>query len=149
VNGISGALQFFILPFMVKRIGATWLWLSMPLIMLILTSLQYYEQNPSLTLVGLTFLTMKTIEYSLRGQASEMIWCLLDYESRFMGKELINLFANRLGKSTTAISLFLFTVHLEKDTLHLRRLTVNASILLAFLWLLSTFRVTRFIPREA
>jgi ATP/ADP translocase len=29
----------------------------------------------------------------------------LDYESRFFGKEIISLFANRFGKSTTAIAL--------------------------------------------
>eukprot|EP00551_Chaetoceros_affinis_P009265 CAMPEP_0203684830 /NCGR_PEP_ID=MMETSP0090-20130426/48236_1 /ASSEMBLY_ACC=CAM_ASM_001088 /TAXON_ID=426623 /ORGANISM="Chaetoceros affinis, Strain CCMP159" /LENGTH=482 /DNA_ID=CAMNT_0050554011 /DNA_START=647 /DNA_END=2092 /DNA_ORIENTATION=+ len=134
VNGVSGALQFFILPFMVKRIGARWLWLIMPIIMLTFTSLQFYRQNPSLTLVGLTFLTMKTIEYSLRGQASEMVWVMLDYESRFIGKELINLFANRLGKSSTAIFLFLLTVQIEKDGNHLSRFAVNASVVLAFLW---------------
>ena len=149
MNGISGTLQFFILPFIVKRVGARWLWLSMPIIMLVLTSLQFYEQNVSLTLVGLTFLTIKTIEYSLRGQASEMVWVMLDYESRFIGKELINLFANRLGKSATAISLFLWTVHLEKEgSPQLRRFAVNASVFLAFLWLICTIRVTRLIPSK-
>lgn len=29
----------------------------------------------------------------------------LDYESRFFGKEIISLFANRFGKSTTAVAL--------------------------------------------
>ena len=121
----------------------------MPIIMLVLTSLQFYEQNVSLTLVGLTFLTIKTIEYSLRGQASEMVWVMLDYESRFIGKELINLFANRLGKSATAISLFLWTVHLEKEgSPQLRRFAVNASVFLAFLWLICTIRVTRLIPSK-
>lgn len=108
--------------------------------------MQYYEKTPSLTLVGLIFLTMKTIEYSLRSQASEMVWVMLDYESRFIGKELINLIANRMGKSATAISLFLWTVHLEKEGIQLRRFTVNASIVLASLWLVCTIRVTRLIP---
>ena len=118
--------------------------------MLILTSLQFYDQsNPSLSLVGLTFLTMKTIEYSLRGQASEMVWVMLDYESRFIGKELINLFANRLGKSATAIFLFLLTIQIEKDGMGLlRKFAVNGSIVLAFLWLVCTIRVVRLIPSK-
>ena len=130
----------------------------MPSIMLILTSLQFFEKTPSLVLVGLTFLTMKTIEYSLRGQASEMVWVMLDYESRFLGKELINLFANRLGKSMTAICLFLLTIYLEKpddvdaadsSSQHdVRRFAVNASIVFAVLWLLCTIRVTTLIPTK-
>ena len=133
-----------------KKIGAKWMWLIMPIIMLILTSLQFYDQsNPSLSLVGLTFLTMKTIEYSLRGQASEMVWVMLDYESRFIGKELINLFANRLGKSATAIFLFLLTIQIEKDGMGLlRKFAVNGSIVLAFLWLVCTIRVVRLIPSK-
>lgn len=118
----------------------------MPITMLILTLLQFNEQKPSLTLVGLTFLAMKTIEYSLRSQASEMIWVMLDYESRFIGKELINLFANRLGKSATAVTLFLLTVHLEKDESQLRKFAIHASIALALLWLICTIRLTRLIP---
>jgi hypothetical protein len=148
VNGVSGALQFFILPFVVKKIGARWMWLMMPIIMLILTSLQFSQHNPSLALVGLTFLTLKTIEYSLRGQASEMVWVMLDYESRFIGKELINLFANRLGKSGTAVILALLTVRLEKDGMNLRSFIVNTSIFLAFIWLICTIRVTRLIPTK-
>ncbi len=124
------------------------MWLIMPILMLSLTSLQFYSQNPSLTLVGLTFLTMKTIEYSVRGQASEMVWVMLDYESRFIGKELINLFANRLGKSSTAIFLFLLTLQIEKDGNHLRRFSVNASIILASLWFLCTIKVSRMIPSK-
>lgn len=124
------------------------MWLMMPIIMLILTSLQFSQHNPSLALVGLTFLTLKTIEYSLRGQASEMVWVMLDYESRFIGKELINLFANRLGKSGTAVILALLTVRLEKDGMNLRSFIVNTSIFLAFIWLICTIRVTRLIPTK-
>lgn len=92
---------------------------------------------------------MKTIEYSLRGQASEMVWVMLDYESRFIGKELINLFGNRLGKSTTAICLFLLAMQLEKDSSHdVREFAVNSSMILAFLWLLCTIRVTQLIPSK-
>mmetsp|Transcript_15056 Transcript_15056/g.18361 ORF Transcript_15056/g.18361 Transcript_15056/m.18361 type:complete len:545 (+) Transcript_15056:231-1865(+) len=147
VNGVSGALQFFILPFVVKRIGPRWLWLTMPLIMLVLTSIQFYAKEPSLSIVGLTFLTMKTIEYSIRGQASEMVWVKLDYESRFIGKELINLFANRLGKSTTAVLLFVLSMQLEKDGgTHLRHISIVACNLLAILWLFSAMRLARMIP---
>jgi hypothetical protein len=147
INGISGAMQFLILPIITKRVHSSYLWLLMPSTMLLLTAIQFYQNNPSLALVGFTFLTMKIIEYSLRGQVSEMAFASLDYESRFIGKQKINLFANRLGKSGMAASLFLLATYMDKDVKDLNRLLLLASNGIACLWLLSTVQLTRFIDK--
>ena len=117
----------------------------MPSIMILLTAIQVYENNPSLTLVGCTFLSMKIIEYSLRGQVSEMVFASLDYESRFVGKQKINLFANRLGKSGTAVALFLLATYMDKNVKELNHFLVIASNMIAFLWLFATLQLTRYI----
>jgi len=119
----------------------------MPSTMLLLTAIQFYQNNPSLALVGCTFLSMKTIEYSLRGQVSEMAFASLDYESRFIGKQKINLFANRFGKSATAATLFLLATYMDKDVKELNRLLVLASNGIACLWLFATLHLTRFIEK--
>ena len=121
----------------------------MPSIMILLTAIQYqfYDNDPSLTLVGCTFLSMKTIEYSLRGQVSEMVFASLDYESRFLGKQKINLFANRLGKSGTAAALFLLATYMDKDVKELNHLLVLASNVIAFLWLFATLQLTKHIEK--
>jgi len=117
----------------------------MPSIMILLTAIQVYENNPSLILVGCTFLSMKIIEYSLRGQVSEMVFASLDYESRFVGKQKINLFANRLGKSGTAAALFLLATYMDKNVKELNHFLVIASNMIAFLWLFATLQLTRYI----
>ena len=145
INGISGAMQFLILPIITKRVHISYLWLLMPSIMLLFTTLQQYVDNPSLTLVGCTFLSMKTIEYSLRGQVSETVFASLDYESRFIGKQRINLFANRLGKSATAASLFILATYMEKEGRELDKLLVMVSNVIAGIWLFATLQLTRCI----
>lgn len=145
INGISGVMQFLILPIITKRVHISYLWLLMPSIMLLFTTLQQYVDNPSLTLVGCTFLSMKTIEYSLRGQVSETVFASLDYESRFIGKQRINLFANRLGKSATAASLFILATYMEKEGRELDKLLVMVSNVIAGIWLFATLQLTRCI----
>mmetsp|Transcript_5122 Transcript_5122/g.9733 ORF Transcript_5122/g.9733 Transcript_5122/m.9733 type:complete len:513 (-) Transcript_5122:697-2235(-) len=145
INGISGFMQFFVLPICTQKIPLSWLWIMMPLVMGCLTLMQLYEKQPSLKLVGVTFLSMKTIEYSLRGQVSEMVFASLDYESRFIGKQKINLFANRLGKSAMAVTLFLLATYLDKEDSELNHILVYGSNLIAFIWLISTIHLTRYI----
>ena len=73
INGISGVLQFFVLPVSIKRMNPKHIWLFMPSIMAALTFSQYIVSNGSLLLVAATFSCMKTLEYSLRGAVTEMV----------------------------------------------------------------------------
>eukprot|EP00979_Chaetoceros_neogracilis_P005812 scaffold1124_cov270-Chaetoceros_neogracile.AAC.2 len=74
-----------------------------------------------------------------------MVFASLDYESRFVGKQKINLFANRLGKSGTAAALFLLATYMDKNVKELNHFLVIASNMIAFLWLFATLQLTRYI----
>lgn len=143
INGISGVMQFFILPIATKKINLTWLWILMPSIMLFFTTMQFLSRtDPSLSLVASSFLSMKIIEYSLRGQVTEMVFASLDYESRFVGKQKIGLIANRFGKSITAVSLFLVATYYNDDESEQYHILVIGSNIAACLWLLTTINLT-------
>jgi ATP/ADP translocase len=148
INGVSGVMQFLMLPLLSKKVHERYLWLFMPCFMILLTSFQFYQSDSSLAVVGFTFVSLKTLEYSLRGQCSEIAFARLDYESRFLGKEMINLFANRLGKSAMALSLFLLTTLIEqKSNVDLNEFLIQASSAVAFLWLLATIHLISFLPK--
>jgi ATP/ADP translocase len=100
VNGTSGVLQFFIIPIMLKMVEAHRIWLLMPSIMLCCTVYQFSNaSHSSLFAVSASFFAIKTMEYSLRGAANEMLYVSLDYESRYLGKKVISLVAGKFGKS--------------------------------------------------
>jgi ATP/ADP translocase len=101
INGASGIMQFAILPWLVQYVDPRRLWPVMPAAMLVCCGVMSYR--PSLASIAGAFFTMKTLEYSLRGVANEMVFASLDYESRFVGKEIVGMFANRFGKSGMAV----------------------------------------------
>ena len=45
------------------------------------------------------------MDYSLRNVLAELVYVPLDFESRYVGKEIIAVFANRFGKSGMAMIL--------------------------------------------
>jgi ATP/ADP translocase len=45
------------------------------------------------------------MDYSLRNVLAELVYVPLDFESRYVGKEIIAVFANRFGKSGMALIL--------------------------------------------
>ncbi|KAL3937895.1 MAG: hypothetical protein SGBAC_007093, partial [Bacillariaceae sp.] len=50
-----------------------------------------------------------TLDYGLRNVVNEMVFQPLDFESRYLGKEVIGVFANRFGKSGMSLILSLVT----------------------------------------
>lgn len=147
INGISGILQFFVLPVSIKRMNPKHIWLFMPSIMAVLTFSQYIVRNGSLFLVAATFSCMKTLEYSLRGAVTEMLYSSLDYESRFIGKEIIGLFANRFGKSAMAIGLSIATSWNESEHSLTNSLHVLANFVVC-VWFASTVRLITVIESK-
>ena len=59
----------------------------------------------SLTLLAAAFFLSKTMDYSLRSVVFAMAFQPLDFESRFVGKEVIGVFGSRFGKSGMSIVL--------------------------------------------
>jgi ATP/ADP translocase len=109
VNFISMSLQFGVLPLLIQVIEPKDLWRCIPLVSLACTSLQTFQEDPSLYIVSGSLLVMKVMEYSARRMLDEMVYVPLDFESRFVGKEIIGVFGYRLGKSLMSLSLSALT----------------------------------------
>eukprot|EP00540_Astrosyne_radiata_P023393 CAMPEP_0116838978 /NCGR_PEP_ID=MMETSP0418-20121206/9512_1 /TAXON_ID=1158023 /ORGANISM="Astrosyne radiata, Strain 13vi08-1A" /LENGTH=93 /DNA_ID=CAMNT_0004469039 /DNA_START=423 /DNA_END=704 /DNA_ORIENTATION=+ len=84
-------------------------------------------------------MSMKIMEYSLRGVANEMVYASLDYESRFIGKEIIGLFANRFGKSLMAVMLSVYT---GQSFVGVETQLVWGSTLFSIFWLVASYRLS-------
>jgi ATP:ADP antiporter, AAA family len=59
----------------------------------------------SLTLLAASFFLSKTMDYSVRSVVFAMAFQPLDFESRFVGKEVIGVLGSRFGKSGMSIIL--------------------------------------------
>jgi ATP/ADP translocase len=105
INVITMVLQFGILPPLVAVIEPKMLWRIVPLATMIFTCFQAFQQDPSLYIVSASMLVMKVMEYSARRLLDEMVFVPLDFESRFVGKEVIGVFGYRFGKSLMSLGL--------------------------------------------
>ncbi|KAL3902087.1 MAG: hypothetical protein SGARI_005974 [Bacillariaceae sp.] len=105
INVFSMLLQFGVLPVLMQFIEPKDLWRVTPLISLGFTTFQAFQKNPSLYAISASLLVMKVSEYSARRMLDEMVYVPLDFESRFMGKEIIGVFGYRFGKSLISLSL--------------------------------------------
>lgn len=119
--------QWLILPVLVARLSRSavaWVWLGLPTALLLPVVQWVSSSTSSVGIVTLVFGLLKVLEYSVRGTMAELVRsCLLpfvllfilphsvhsqvygttpDDASRFLGKEIIGVVANRLGKSGTA-----------------------------------------------
>ena len=109
INIITMGIQFAVLPLLMQVIEPKALWRFVPLISLLFTTFQAFQENPSLYIVSGSLLVMKVLEYSARRMLDEMVYVPLDFESRFVGKEIIGVFGYRLGKSLMSLSLSALT----------------------------------------
>jgi ATP/ADP translocase len=103
INIVTMVLQFGVLPQLMTVIEPKALWRVIPLVSLLFTGVQAFRQNPSLYVVSASLLVMKISEYSARRMLDEMIFVPLDFESRFVGKEVLGVFGYRLGKSLMSL----------------------------------------------
>lgn len=99
INLLTMVIQFGALPSLISSVEARDLWKAMPVLTFLFTSFQATQKDPSLAIVSASFMVMKVTEYSVRRLLDEMLFVPLDFESRFLGKELIGVFGYRFGKS--------------------------------------------------
>lgn len=114
INGISGLMQFFVLPMARKYMEPQWVYKAMPMLLLPLLlysaiALHSTTSAATLWMTAATFFCLKTVDYSLRNVVNEMVYQPLDFESRYVGKEVIGVFANRFGKSGMSMILSFMT----------------------------------------
>jgi len=105
VNAVSGCMQFLVVPWLLKRADTGLVCRVMSLSVLCFVIFQCLQRDPSLYLVGGSFFLAKALDYSLRGVINEMVYVPLDFESRYLGKEVVGVFGNRIGKSGIALLL--------------------------------------------
>ena len=158
INVLSCVFQFGILPATSKFTEPSMLWKGMPLLMLAITCFVSVPKlsggtngDPSLNLIASAFLVMKTLEFSVRRMLDEMVYVPLDFESRFLGKEVIGVLGYRFGKSAASLALSALTSSF--GTIGLRELsyvtTGAASVWLAAAWKLSALVPSRAEAEEA
>jgi len=146
VNFFSGLFQFVLLPIFLKHGNLTWIWRSIPLLPLVFTFITSAQASPSLNLLAFSFFAAKVIDYSLRNVLNEMIYVPLDFDSRYLGKEVIGVFGNRFGKS--GISLVLSGLGYVFGSFGLSELTKMTSVV-GTIWLYSAYRLSNYIPNTS
>jgi ATP/ADP translocase len=130
INGSSGLMQFFVLPLARKYLEPRWAYRLMP--MLLLPWLVYLAfQSNSLWMQTVAFFSLKTLDYSLRNVVNEMVYQPLDFDSRYVGKEVIGVFANRFGKS--GMSMILSIITAQFPTIGVAQLS-QFSVVVASIW---------------
>jgi ATP/ADP translocase len=107
ISAISAVLQFVALPMGMQRLEPKHLWRWMPILPMLVALYQILPGSSasSLRMVAFAFLVTKILDYSVRVVIYNMAYQPLDFESRFVGKEVIGVFASRFGRS--GMSLFL------------------------------------------
>jgi ATP/ADP translocase len=139
VNGASGLLQFLVLPLCRKYLEPKFVYIFMPVVLL--PWLTYCAlQSSSLWVTAAAFFSLKTLDYSLRNVVNEMVYQPLDFDSRYLGKEVIGVFANRFGKS--GMSLILSVITAQYSSVGIPQLS-QLSVVVASLWTSSSLWLSR------
>lgn len=142
INIISMAIQFGVLPPLMTILEPRHLWRTMPIIMMCFTTFQSLQKEPSLYVVSASLLVMKTLEYSARRMLDEMVYVPLDFESRYVGKEVIGVFGYRFGKSSMSLFLSVLTAVFGNFGLHELSILISGASLL---WLSSAWRLSNLV----
>jgi ATP/ADP translocase len=143
INVVTMVLQFFILPPIMTLIEPRDLWRAVPVFSLFTTTYQAIQKDPSLYVVSASLLVMKVSEYSARKMLDEMVYVPLDFESRFVGKEIIGVFGYRFGKSL--MSLVLSGLTALTGNFGLQELSVLGNAV-SFLWMGTAWRLSNLVP---
>jgi cadmium resistance protein CadD (predicted permease) len=146
-NIISASLQFLIVPMIMKYAEAKWIWRLMPLVPLTFLLGQITQANLSLSLLAAAFGLAKIMDYAMRNVVYPMAYQPLDFESRYVGKEIIGVLGSRFGKS--GMSLFLSGL----TGLFGSAFGVRQLIYLAFgssgAWMGSTWWLSSMLPKQS
>jgi ATP/ADP translocase len=150
INVITMVLQFAVLPpLMTTILEPKLLWRILPLLPFLCTTYQVYFQNtdhPSLYIVSASLLIMKVSEYSARRLLDEMIYVPLDYESRYLGKEVLGVFGYRLGKSLMSLAISVYGA--LDPSFGLRKQGILSHIV-CLVWVKTAWRLSTMVPTRA
>lgn len=102
-NFLAAAFQFLILPAI--KFEPKTVWRLMPLVPFAACLTLALQSHCSLALLGAAFGVIKLLDYSLRNVVYVTAYQTLDYESRYVGKEIVSVLGSRLGKSGVSLVL--------------------------------------------
>lgn len=143
INAVSALFQFVLLPLGMKNVPQQLAWRLMPIVPLVTCLVTALQRSPSLPILAIAFSFTKCLDYSIRGVVTEMVYVPLDFESRFVGKEVNGVFGNRLGKSGMSVLLSALTGVFGK-AFGLSQLTQMASVA-SMAWAACTFWLSRLV----
>ena len=145
INIITMVIQFGILPFLVQVVEPKQLWKAVPLISVAFTTFQAFQEHPTLYVVSASLLVMKVLEYSARRMLDEMVYVPLDFESRYIGKEILSVFGYRFGKSM--MSLILSGLTSACGNFSLQQLSIFCDMA-ALVWAKSAWNLSTLVPKR-
>jgi len=146
INVVAMCLQFGVIPRIMPHLEPRYLWRFMPMTMVTALSYLCLNENPTLYLISGCFMLFKVMEFSIRRMLDEMVYVPLDFESRFLGKEIISVFGYRFGKSGMSLALSgLTSMFGDFGLQQLSFLTGGA----AGVWLLAAFNVSNLVFTRA
>ena len=150
INGCSGLMQFIVLPLIRKYLEPKWAYRLMPAILLPILGYLNWTIGMGdgvfslLWLTAAAFFCLKTLDYSLRNVVNEMVYQPLDFDSRYLGKEIIGVFANRFGKSGMSLILSFATATFGASVIGVPELS-QCSLLVGTGWTASSLWLSRFV----
>jgi ATP/ADP translocase len=146
INIASSFLQFVVMPQLLPRMEPRNLWRFMPVVMVAAVAFQSLYKDPSIYVIGVAFMLMKIMEFAIRRLLDEMVYVPLDFESRFVGKEIISVFGYRFGKSGMSLALSLLTSMFGNFGIQQLSLLTLGS---AFIWLSTAWNVSNLVSTRA
>ena len=165
LNGMAAVGQFLVLPFLMNHCEVKQIWRSIAILPFLATAVHgavvfgatktVIENSSMLGMLAAILFTSQVTDYSVRSVICNVAYQPLDYESRYIGKEFIGVFANRLGRS--GMSLFLMAMtgilgwrsgSMDNDR-HMNILLTWLLVATCSLWMGSTWWLGRFVPTNA
>jgi ATP/ADP translocase len=144
INAVSAMLQFVVVPLFLKHTEPAMIWRLMPLIPLAVCLPQLIHGQLSLTLLAAAFFAAKVMDYAVRSVLYIMVYQPLDFESRYVGKEIIGIFGSRFGKSGMSLILS----GLAAVGLTAQQQLGQLSLLASLTWLGSTWWLSGMLPSK-
>ena len=148
VNVITMVIQIVILPPIMTILEPRDLWRVVPFITMLFTFFQSTLKQPSLAIVSASLLVMKVSEYSARRMLDEMVFVPLDFESRFLGKEVIGVFGYRFGKSLMSLAVSIISQVAGSGNFGLQQKSYLGSII-SIAWMQTAWRLSNLVPTRA
>lgn len=146
INIVAMCLQFGVIPKIMPFLEPKYLWRFMPIAMVTSIFNLCLHKNPSLFLISSSFMLFKVLEFSIRRMLDEMVYVPLDFDSRFLGKEIISVFGYRFGKSGMSLGLSgLTSLFGNFEIQQLTYLTGGA----ACIWLTAAWNVSNLVLTKA